>query len=186
MDTRNLNQSDFPIQACKHVSSIRLALALAFPALALSGCYVIPVDHHGAPVFAVGAPVPPPVVQTFAPPPPVYASAPAPVVYSGPPAPALLNVRLYPANDLASQSGMMTGTVTNLMGGKGRFQFDYRGELLTGEATRVSGDERRGVASAYGSRGTYVSCEYQMTSPLQGAGTCTFNNGAKFQVHIGG
>ena len=178
MTIRNFVQPAFRSNASARGSATRLAVALAFPVLALSGCYVIPVDHHGSPVYAVGAPaVPPPVFQT---------TAPAPVVYSGPPAPAMLNVRLYPVNDLASQTGMMTGTVTNMMSGKGRFQFDYRGELLSGEATRISGDERRGVASAYGSRGTYVSCEYQMTSPLQGAGTCSFNNGAKYQVHIGG
>ena len=178
MNTRNLSQAVFSTQARKHVSSIRLALTLAFPALALSGCYVIPVDPHGSPIYAVGAPaVPPPVFQT---------SAPAPVVFAGPPMPAMLNVRLYPANDLANQTGVMIGTVTNFMSGKGRFQFDYRGELLTGEATRVSGEERRGVASAYGSRGTFVSCEYQMSSQVQGAGTCIFNNGAKYQVHIGG
>ena len=174
MTTRNLVQSVFPSNTSTRGSSIRLAVALAFPLFALSGCYVIPVDHHGNPVYAVGAP---PVVQTI---------APAPAVYAGAPAPAVLNVRLYPANDLANQTGIMNGTVTNMMSGKGRFQFDYRGELLSGEATRVSGDERRGVASAYGSRGTYVSCEYQMNTPLQGAGNCNFNNGAKYQVHIGG
>jgi hypothetical protein len=92
----------------------------------------------------------------------------------------------YPANDFATQSGVLTGTVTNMMSGKGRFQFDYRGELLSGEATRVAGEERRGVANAYGPRGTYCSCEYQMSSPIQGAGSCSFSDGAKYQVHIGG
>jgi hypothetical protein len=167
MNTRNYIQSDVPGNLTQRSISARLAVALAIPAFALSACYVIPVDHEGRPYYTAGAP------------------APAPVVYSGSAVPAVLNVRLYPANDLATQTGMMTGTVTNMMSGKGRFQFDYRGELLSGEATRVSGDERRGVASAYGSRGTYVSCEYQMSSPQQGAGTCSFNNGARYQVHIG-
>ena len=54
-----------------------------------------------------------------------------------------------------------------------------------GEATRVSGEERKGVASAYGQRGAFANCEYQMNTPSQGAGTCTFSNGAKYQVHIG-
>jgi hypothetical protein len=79
----------------------------------------------------------------------------------------------------------VSGTVTNMMGGKGRFILDYRGEVLSGEATRVSGDERKGVASAYGAGGSYMSCEYQMNTPLQGAGNCTFSNGARYQVHIG-
>ncbi len=98
----------------------------------------------------------------------------------------MLNARLYPVNDLATQTGVMSGTVTNMMNGKGRFQLDYKGELLTGEATRVSGDERRGVANAYGPRGTYMSCDYKMNTPYQGAGTCTLSNGAKYEVHLGG
>jgi hypothetical protein len=66
-----------------------------------------------------------------------------------------------------------------------RFQFNYQGETLVGEATRVSGDERRGLASAYGARGTNATCEYQMSAPMQGAGTCTFSNGAKYNLHVG-
>ena len=149
-----------------------LATAAVVPALALSACYVIPVDPQGNPVYAVGVPA---VTPNGAP----------VVVRSGPHA-AQLNIRIYPANDLANQTGVLTGSVTNMMNGKGRFQFSYQGELLAGEATRVSGDERRGVASAYGPRGTYARCEYQMTTAFQGAGLCTFSNGAEYQVHIGG
>jgi hypothetical protein len=98
---------------------------------------------------------------------------------------ATLQAKLYPANDLATQTGVIKGTVTNMMSGKGRFLLDYRGELLSGEATRVSGDQRKGVASAYSPGGSYMSCEYQMSSPYQGAGTCSFSNGARYQVHIG-
>ncbi|MBI2317061.1 MAG: hypothetical protein HYU75_08670 [Betaproteobacteria bacterium] len=57
--------------------------------------------------------------------------------------------------------------------------------MLVGEATRVSGDERKGIASAYGAGGSYMSCEYQMMSPRRGAGTCVFSNGARYKVHIG-
>jgi hypothetical protein len=99
--------------------------------------------------------------------------------------PTALHARLYPANDIASQTGVVTGMVTNMMTGKGRFQLNYRGESLVGEATRVDGDARRGVASAYGQSGSFMSCEYQMHTPTQGAGTCAFSNGAKYQVHIG-
>ena len=175
MNTRKLDQAVCLANEPARGGWRRLAVAMALPAFALAGCYVVPVDQHGTPVLAVAAP--PPVVQ---------ASSPPPVVFAGAPVSAVLNVRLYPTNELATQTGVMIGTVTNLMSGKGRFQFDYHGELLAGEATRVNGDERRGVASAYGSRGTFVTCEYQMTSPLQGAGNCTFNNGARYQVHIGG
>ena len=94
--------------------------------------------------------------------------------------PTTLYAHLYPANDRATATGMIAGTVTNMMTGKGRFQMEYKGEPLTGEATRVPGDDHRGVASAYGPHGTYMSCEYQMTSPYQGAGTRTISTGAKY------
>ena len=178
MNTRNYIRYAFQRPAVVPAVSKRLALALAVPAFALSGCYAVPVgqDASGHPYY-VHSPAP------IVPAPGIPTSA--PVVFPGGPMPATLPVRLYPANDLANQTGVLTGTVTNMMTGKGRFQFDYQGELLAGEATRVSGEDRRGVASAYGPRGTYASCEYQMNNPRQGAGTCTFSNGAKYQVHIG-
>jgi len=156
---------------------LRLAGLLAGSALLLSGCYVMQTgtDPSGNPHY-------------------VYSTAPIVQARSGPgvttitpsgPMPAVLNVRLYPANDLANQTGVLTGQVTNMMSGKGQFQFNYQGESLIGEATRVSNDERRGIASAYGSRGTFARCDYQMSSPLKGAGTCTFSNGASYQLHIG-
>lgn len=153
----------------------RLALALTIPAFALSGCYVIPVGPDGQPAWAPGAVWGPGVTPTM---------AQAPQTPS-PAAATTLQARLYPSNDIATQTGMVSGTVTNMMSGKGRFLLDYKGELLTGEATRVSGDERKGVASAYSQGGSYMSCEYQMSSPYQGAGTCTFSNGARYRVHIG-
>ena len=149
--------------------------ALVASAGSLSGCYVLPVTPEGYPY---------PYHPTYpAVPPP---SAPMPVTGSAPAGQAIvLQARLYPANELATQTGVIHGTVTNMMTGKGRFQLNYRGETLTGEATRVEGDSRRGVASAYGNSGGYMSCEYQMNTPRQGAGSCQFSNGAKYQVHIG-
>ncbi len=97
----------------------------------------------------------------------------------------MLNARLYPDNDIATRTGVVTGTVANMMNGKGRFQIQFGNEILTGEATRVSNDERKGIASAYGSSGSFMSCEYQMNSPRQGAGTCTFSNGARYKLHVG-
>ena len=157
-------------------------LALSLPALLLPGCYVMPLGNSadGTPQYAYATL---PVV-------PAHrgqqgANGLPPTVNSTGHMPASLNVRLYPANDLANQTGVLTGQVTNMMSGKGRFQFNYMGETLSGEATRVANDERRGVASAFGGRGTFAKCEYQMSSPYQGAGTCTFSNGALYQVHIG-
>lgn len=147
------------------------ALAFGVQAFALAGCYIVPtgVDGNYA-IYIPGhaAPIPP-------------GSAPA-----GQPAlPRVLHARLYPDNEVATQTGMVSGTVTNMMTGKGRFQLSYAGELLTGEATRVSGDERKGIASAYGPSGSFMSCEYQMHTAMQGAGTCIFSNGAKYKVHLG-
>ena len=156
--------------------SKRLAATATVPALVLAGCYIVPIAPDGTPVYPYSYPYAVP---------PGAAVVPAPPVVGGAPMPATLSARLYPANDLATQTGMLSGSVTNMMTGKGRFQLDYRGEILTGEATRVSGDDRRGVASAYGPRGTYMSCEYRMNSPYQGAGTCTLGNGARYEVHLG-
>src|SRR5262245_29592159 len=85
----------------------RLALALTLPALSLSGCYVMPVgsDPGGAPVYAYS---PLPVVPAHSP-----ASAPQPLAVPGGPAAATLPVKLYPINDLANQTGVLTGEVTN-------------------------------------------------------------------------
>jgi hypothetical protein len=157
--------------------SKRLAIAAVVPAFALSGCYVIPVNPDGSPAWPPGAVWGPGVTPSSG------VTAPAPA--QKPTVPATLQARLYPANELATQTGIVSGTVTNMMSGKGRFMLDYRGELLSGEATRVSGEERKGVASAYGASGSYMSCEYQMNTPYQGAGTCLFSNGARYQVHIG-
>jgi hypothetical protein len=154
----------------------RSLVAGALAAIGLSGCYVVPVAPDGTPVY--------PVATVAA----VVAPAPLPAPLYAPPSalPSTMQARLYPSNDLAAESGMLTGTVTNLMTGKGVFQLEYRGELLSGEATRVPGDERRGVANAYGSRGTFMNCAYRMTTPYQGTGTCRLSSGALYQVHIGG
>lgn len=153
----------------------KLAIAVGVQACSLAGCYVVPVDQTGN--YAIYIPTHPA--------PHVGGSA-SPAAQPGQPAmPKALTARLYPENDVATQTGMVSGTVTNMMTGKGRFQLQYAGELLTGEATRVSGDERKGIASAWGPSGTFMSCEYQMSTPMQGAGTCTFSNGARYKVHLG-
>lgn len=175
MKTRDSVTKVASLTAKRSGMSKRLAIAMVAPALALSACYVIPVGPEGEAMYTLGIPYIPPRSATGVP------SGPFPAG----PMPAVLNVKLYPANDLANQTGVLIGQVTNMMTGKGRFTFNYQGETLVGEATRVANDERRGVASAYGSRGTFARCEYQMSSPRMGAGSCTFSNGAEYQVHIG-
>jgi hypothetical protein len=56
---------------------------------------------------------------------------------------AMLTARLCPSNDQAAQTGVVSGTVSNMMTGKGRFQVNCMGEVLTGEATRVSNEDKR-------------------------------------------
>jgi len=179
-------------------------------AAGLNGCVMVPVAADGTPIYPGTAsfypaiPVPVPTVQGpgpnfLAPVPgrngrtasaaPSY--APSGVdsttgMGTGSAMPAALQARLYPSNEVATETGLLSGTVTNMMTGKGVFQLNYRGEILSGEATRVPGDDRRGVANAYGQRGTYMNCEYRMTTPYQGTGSCRLSNGAQYQVHIGG
>ena len=157
---------------------LRNALVLSLPLVALSSCYVTPVGQgpDGTQLDAY-SPVP------VAPAPGAHSTH--PVVVSGRPMPATLPVKLYPSNDLANQTGVLTVQVTILMISGGRFTFNYQGETLVGEATRVSNDDRRGVASVYGQRGMFARCEYQMSSPRMN-GTCAFSNGARYQLHVGG
>jgi hypothetical protein len=156
-------------------------------AVAVSGCYILPVANENGSVTHYVAPIPPAPAY---PPTPAYppqsrmATSVGPVA-SVPAGPIVLAAKLYPSNDVATQTGVISGTVTNQMNGKGRFQFEYRGEIFTGEATVVEGDAKRGVASAYGSSGGHMSCEYQLASARLGAGSCTFFNGAKYRLHLG-
>src|SRR5512139_3759905 len=174
--------------ACNHEQErnvkprLRTAAALLASTLALSACYVVPVVDPQGGVQYGAYPLPPAGAPLVVAPPAAYPAPPG----AGAGFPVVLNVRLYPDNEIATRGGVVTGTVANMMNGKGRFQLQYGGEILTGEATRVSNDERRGVASAYGSSGSFMSCEYQMNNPRQGAGTCTFSNGARYNAHIGG
>ena len=153
------------------VSTWHPFFVLALAATATSACYVVPTMAPDGTVRYGHYPLPP--AGTSAPPPTAGAT------------PATLSVRLYPSNELATPTGVVTGTVTNMLTGKGRFVANYQGEVLNGEATRVSNDDKRGVASAFSPSGMYMSCEYQMNTPYQGAGSCSFANGAKYQMHIG-
>lgn len=130
----------------------------------LAGCYVVPIHPAGS--------FPPPVVQG-----PVAAPAPVPVTFAA---------RLYPANDLAAAYGMVSAVVTNDLNGRGSFSTAIHGENFTGEATRVAGSSREGVANGAGNRGSYLNCRYTMNSATLGTGTCRLSNGALFTMHLGG
>jgi len=151
---------------------LKCVFALSLLIIGPGGCVVVPLDSEGRPMY-------------YYPNYPASDRSSRADLPSGAPRPVSIPVRLYPDNDVATQTGVVTGVVTNMMNGKGRFNLNYRGDTLTGEATRVSGDERRGIASAYSPSGAYMSCEYQMNTPRQGAGTCTFSNGARYKLHVG-
>ena len=140
----------------------------------LSGCYVIPMDQYGNPIY----PTPPPGYEI----PAGTAGTESARKKAGP---ITIAARLYPSNELAAETGVVTGTVTNMLTGKGRFNLSYKGETYTGEATRVSDKSRSGVASAFSPGGGYMSCEYQMNTPRQGAGSCIFSSGAEYKLHLG-
>jgi len=148
---------------------MKIWIGLCVAGLTASGCVAVPVGSPDGDVSWDAVPLPL-----------------APMVAANAPFPAAVPARLYPTNDLARQVGMLNGSVTNMRNGKGRFQLHYRGDMLTGEATRASsGDAHSGVANAYGARGTFMNCQYRMNNPRQGSGTCTFSDGATYDAHLG-
>lgn len=137
----------------------RVALVGALGASAvLGGCYVMPVQ----------------------PPAPAVLTVPA-----GPAAPLTFTARLYPSNDLASAYGVVAAVVTNDLNGRGHFSTAINGETFSGEATRVAGSSRDGVANGAGSRGGYIQCRYTMNTATLGTGNCRLSNGAAFTMHVG-
>jgi hypothetical protein len=143
-------------------SKLACTLSLALAATGLGGCYVIPIDgrYPGLPQPAV-----PGAIAT--------------------PTPVTLHARLYPLNDAAGKMGALSAVVSDNTQGHGTFSLTVAGEALQGEASRASGGQR-GIASAAGTRGTYVNCEYALTGVNRGTGSCLFSNGAKYQLHFGG
>ncbi|MGL4233017.1 MAG: hypothetical protein ACRDAM_13525 [Casimicrobium sp.] len=151
-----------------------LFIVVALSAAALSGCYVVPVHPDGRPYQGSVIVSPTPSLAV------------APVVAPPPAAPAVANLRLYPSNEAASRIGVVSGQVVNLLDGRGQFSVTVGGETFTGEATRTPNKSNSGVASGAGSRGGFLSCQYSMSSPTQGVGTCNLSSGAAFRMHIGG
>lgn len=144
-----------------HKSSIAAVVISA----ALSGCYVMPVDHYQAGARAPGIYTANTAIVPMAAVRPVYTA------------------RLYPANDAASRMGPVSGLITNPDRGHGQFTFAVGGETFSGEATR-SPDSSKGLANASGSRGGYARCAYAMSSAALGNGSCTFSSGARYDMHI--
>ncbi|MCE1182411.1 MAG: hypothetical protein LWW81_08930 [Rhodocyclales bacterium] len=158
-------------------------LTAACLSLTLGACYIVPIDHrtpYQQPTAGGELPVTPAL----------------PTIYSA---------RLYPLNDVAGKLGALTAQVSDGLNGRGNFSLTAGGEVLTGEASRVTNEHpgfgnvyrrvfgdgripsggRRGIANAAGNRGSYISCEYVITSATNGTGACIFSNGAKYQLHFG-
>ena len=132
-------------------------LASLAASAALTGCYVMPMQPAGPAVITVPAPA----------------------------GPVTFMARLYPANDLASGYGVVAAVVTNDLNGRGHFSTNINGENFSGEATRVAGSSREGMANGSGSRGGYIQCRYTMNSSTLGTGNCRLSNGAAFTMHVG-
>jgi hypothetical protein len=130
-------------------------VALGATAVALTGCYVVPLQ-------------------------PVPASQAVPAM----PAPLTFTAHLYPSNDVAAPYGMVGATVTNDLNGRGHFTTQIGPEVFHGEATRMAGT-REGVANGTGTYGSYINCRYTMNSATLGQGACRLNNGATFTMHVG-
>ncbi|MDM0038992.1 hypothetical protein QTH89_21340 [Variovorax sp. J22G21] len=138
-------------------------MAAVVAATALSGCYVVPMQPIGQvtpPAQAIAVMPAGPVAQTF-------------------------TARLYPSNAEAAPYGTVAGVVTNDMNGRGHFSAVIGGEQFQGEATRVAGSQRGGIANASGTRGGILSCRYTMNSATLGTGSCVLNSGPAFTMHIG-
>lgn len=164
--------------------------AVSLIALALGGCYVVPIDHRNPSVQLPGGVHS--VTETV--------TVPAPQVQ-----PVQLQARLYPINDVAGKMGVLSAQVTDGLNGHGTFTLINGAEAMNGEATRVAADHagfgsvfrqvygdarypaggRRGIANAAGGRGSYLNCEYVLTAAARGTGACLFSNGAKYQIHFG-
>ena len=127
----------------------------------LGGCYVVPIQTQPASV--------------------VHYPPPAPM----PAGPVTFTARLYPANEAAAPFGMVVAVVTNDMNGRGRFSTQIGGENFSGEATRVAGSSRQGLANGAGHRGGYINCRYTMNSDTMGTGNCSMASGAAFTMHVG-
>jgi len=152
------------LPAIRSASSVRLAIVATVAATALTGCYVVPMHppaQVGPPAQAIAVVPAMPVNQTF-------------------------TARLYPSNAEASGYGAVTGVVTNELNGRGRFTVAIGSEQFQGEATRVQGSQRSGIANASGTRGGILSCRYTMNSDTVGTGNCVMNSGPAFTMHIGG
>lgn len=134
---------------------------------AMSGCYIVPLNQypggvpHGSYSNSGGGVAIVPVAA--------YRS--------------VFTARLYPGNPAAARLGGVAGVISNPQQGHGEFTFMLGGEQFAGEATRAP-NSSKGMANASGNQGGFVRCDYIMSSAALGYGSCTFANGARYDMHI--
>lgn len=128
-------------------------------ALALSACYVVPMESGSRVVQTSGQTTSHSTHET------------------------VLNARLYPTNAAAQQAGAGSASITVPQSGHGVFRAQLGNESFTGDATRTL-NSRSGKANGTGSMGRYVNCTYTMNSDTVGTGTCTTSAGAAYTMHI--
>ena len=145
---------------------ISSVIGVALIGAVLSGCYVVPLNQYPNGGASAGS----------------YGGSGAVIVPMAAYRPAF-SARLYPGNQVASRLGGVTGNISNPEQGHGEFTFNLGGEQFAGEATRTP-NSTKGVANAGGNRGGYVRCDYVMSSAALGWGSCTFSNGARYDMHI--
>ena len=143
--------------------NLKSIFAVGMMGAALSGCYVMPLNQAmpGSGGYSASGTAIIPMAAIRAP----------------------YTARLYPGNQAASRMGSTSGIISNPEDGHGQFSFNVGGESYQGEATR-SPNSTRGVANASGNRGGYARCDYMMNSSSLGSGSCLFNNGARYDMHI--
>jgi hypothetical protein len=144
----------------KLISILKLAIISSASAAALTACYVVPLNQYP------------------------QGNASNPAMVTTPPTSVVLTAKLYPANDAAAPYGVLTGSVTSHLNGRGEIMVQQADELFRGEATRDAANTRSGTANGAGSKGGYMNCNYTMNNSTQGTGTCKFNNGAMYRFHL--
>ena len=143
--------------------NLKSVLAVGMIGAVLSGCYVMPLNQampgHGG--YSASGTAIVPIAAIRAP----------------------YTARLYPGNQAAARMGATSGVISNPEDGRGQFSFNVGGESFSGEATRAP-NASRGLANASGNRGGFARCDYTMSSASLGSGSCLFNNGARYDMHI--
>ncbi len=143
--------------------NLKSVVVLGMLGAALSGCYVMPINHTmpGSGGYSASGTAIIPIAAIRAP----------------------YTARLYPGNQAASRMGATSGIISNPEDGRGQFTFNVGGEAFSGEATRAP-NSSKGLANASGSRGGFARCEYVMSGATLGSGSCLFANGARYDMHI--